>query len=226
MSSVTEAAKYLQIKPARQANAQEMQWAQGASGSSNLDKYATIDAARTFQTVPVVITLPAYQQSYGVIPFYPNRLLFQYNVVAPSPFYLFDGAREVAPGPSYKNYFYITVKWRIGDVVHRYFVYGFKGTFAQLISSPENYSGQLIGANCCFEVWSVLSFDSVQPPELIGLSDNLNLKTSLLRIPSDANGSNVYVGVSKTYDVVGNGFTFPLAQGFTINQPDVAFVSN
>lgn len=226
MSSFNEAVKYLSIRPARVASIQEMENAQNISGSTNSDKYLTIDSARPVQTIPVEITLAAYQQSYDAIPNYANRLLYQYNLTMPSPFYFIDPLILVTPGTDFYKLFYIAIKWRHGHIVTRRFVYGHNIEVQANINSPARYNNELIPVNCCFEVWTTFQ-TSVDPGARdFGLLVPLVLRTSLLYIPNTADELNVNEPANTIYDVVNHGVVLPLAQGFTINQPNVAFLDN
>lgn len=228
MSSLIEATKYLTIKPARIANAAEMAAAQSASGSANLDKYSTIDASRSLETVPVVITLPAHQQLYEPIINVFNRLMFQYNLVMPSAFYFIDPLILVVPDAYNYKYFYVTIKWRVGSTVYRYWLYGQRNTPRKIVNIPEMYAGQLIQPNCVFEVWNTFYIDTpwLGDLELFGPPNDLQFKTSLLRVPETADVRNVAANISTIYDIVDSGLTPPLAQGESFAQPSVAFLDN
>lgn len=204
--------KRLNLVPARQATLLEAQTA-----PIPFDKYYTIVPTRDIKKIITYLDLPAFTLPANYSK-YTGQLLWQYNIVAPVPFYILN-AITIFPNIGGT----LTVKWRVGNTVHRYFIFGTQqyttnaGEIVDVQTFPK-YINQLIPVNCSFEFWSIPFVVA------LGLQTPYKLMLNLLTDPPDVD--------TKRFDIIeaapilnvtmGNNLPFNMP----IAQPILAYNSN
>jgi hypothetical protein len=203
----------INIAPAREATLAEAQ-----SAPIPFDKYYRYLPTREIGKLRTYFILSANLVSIANY-LYLGRLMFQYNVIAPKPFYILNQPRTNQEFPCV-----LTVKWRVGTTVHRYFLEGWQQLVQQISFipplPPHNYhinnttafpiyGNQLIPVNCVFECWSS-SFFTFGPPNC-GLKDNYKMEISLRTDPNTPDDIENDIIVSNPIDVLGTQYTtFPI----------------
>jgi hypothetical protein len=178
MSDLSSVTKRLRYGLARVVTRTEAAAAQSATGSTNPDKYVTIDPSREIKLINTFITIPAYQFMYTNNAYGGMRLMYQWNVSISHPFYFLK-----SPIVNTDLDGFLAIKWRVGTTVYRYFLYG-----NQFDGNLPLYSGQKIGKYCVFEWWD--SWNDAAP---IGLSIPLTFETSLLNTPATPDEQQVLI---------------------------------
>ena len=175
--------KRLNIVPARQATLTEAQ-----SAPVPFDKYYRIQPSRNIQKIESFLILPAYTVPPSSVN-YNGQLMFQYNVTMPAPFYILNGIVEDMSGLLAGGT--LTVKWRVGTTVYRYFIHGFQRFTTNLgelidVHTFPFYSNQLIPINCVFEFWSMPTL-SITP----GLQEDFKVRLNYLTDPVTADDTEI-----------------------------------
>lgn len=207
----TSTVKYLDIVKARKTTSAEDDGAKPA-----LSKYHSITKARHIHKLQQQIVLQAHTQLSGNVN-YENRLLFQYNVTMPTPFVITSPALFDTDTLGY-----LTIKWRVGTDVFRYFLRGNNAlqlAAGETLYAPEAYGNQVIPRNCVFEYWFLGSIN-IQ----VGLLTDLYLGASRLVNPSDVNQTTSILLTATPIDIATFGVALPEALPY--NQPDQAWLTN
>lgn len=211
--------KRLNILPARQATLAEAQ-----SAPIPFDKYYTLQPARDIKKIVTYLDLPAFECPAADFK-YVGQLLFQYNVVVPAPFYIVNPIVESGHVGGT-----LTVKWRVGNLVHRYFIAGYQRK-AVIVNPPPYttelrdfqtfpfYTTQLIPVNCVFEFWGMPTF-ALNP----GLPDGYNIAMSFLNDPQDPDQTRIDIQLAAPLLNIAIGNNLPVA--LPVAQPLIAFNSN
>jgi len=111
MSDFLDVTKYLDKFPVRVATYQE-----ALNDRIPFDKFYGKVSTRAIKKIFWYIQLQPFFISQSI----PGRLLFQYNIIAPAPFYILNAVPPQGfSGPNGMQCV-ITVKWRVGTVVHRF----------------------------------------------------------------------------------------------------------
>ena len=173
MSDFKDVKKHLDIVPTRVATSDE-----ASNAVLPFDKYYSLRKVRDIKKIHYTLTIPAYiiPSALGF-----RRLMFQYNIIAPSPFYILNAGED--------SIFWnisgsiATIKWRVGADVFRYNISlsdTRKNLFPTLLFSFPFYNNQLVPQNCVLEFWriNISSFSGN-----IGLDNPIKIKTSLLTNP-------------------------------------------
>jgi len=182
MSDFNDVTKHLDIVPSRKAAKDE-----ALNNNVPFDKYYDIQKTRRIEKLNKKIQLAAFQ--IEVLRF--NIISYQYNVSMPQDFYLLNPIEEFI-GKHLECV--VTVRWRVGSVVHRYDIstalenqyYKFRS-----LVDFEFYNKQKIGKNCVFEVWFIGVPPLVVPQ---GISSDVTLSTSLLVNPATADDTLSVIG--------------------------------
>jgi len=217
MSDFWQATNKLTIRPARVMTLQEALVYDWRKGSTNPDKYFTIDKARSLELINGYIVIPASYFTNTEVNI--GDLLAQYEVSLSSNFSIVGTNIDF-----YKNYNTITncglfVKFRVGSIVYRYLLMGQQYTTSSVLPTYREYyndypvyTNQTIGRNCVFEI--VRFGDQVGTPNC-GFSKDITLSLSLNKVPSTPEEISFKAGTLslKSYDAlkVNTTFNFPLA---------------
>jgi hypothetical protein len=207
--------KRLNLVPARQATLAEAQTA-----PVPFDKFYHLIPSRPIEKIRTSLFLPAFTLQAANIK-YNGQMLFQYNVVAPAPFYILNDIIETMALSSSGKF--VTIKWRVGTTVYRYFIWGSQlmsigGALVNIHAFPL-YSNQLVPVNCVFEFWGKTIGFGTQ-----GLNSGLEIKLNYLQDPNTPDQTSVSINAAAPYDYVALGNNLPVA--LPIVQPLIAFNSN
>lgn len=220
MAGFDNAQKYLRYFPVRKATKTE-----AVDAAPPFDKYYGLVKSRTVQLIYNTITLPAHTVDVTGHTTW-QRILFQYNMTLPGNFcLLMDGLPQNVVPPEADHSFpiyngIITVKFILGGVVYRYWIYG------DLSDGPPNYpmlaipkyTSQVIPPNCVFE-FMMLYYDIT----LAGIPYPLNFKASILETPSSPDDTGqVFTGTP--IDLAQLGYNLPMT--LPQQQPNTVWLSN
>lgn len=204
--------KRLNLVSARKATLAEAQ-----NSPIPFDKYYALIPTRDIKKIFTYLILPPYLVIAGTVK-YGGQLLFQYNVTASAPFYILNPIVE-APLTG----LFLTVKWRVGTIVHRYLILGSQrydnGTSIVDLHTFPIYNNQLVPINCVFEFWGNLTFFGTP-----GLLNGLAVKTNWIQDPTDVDETEIDVdeAAPKTMAQLGYNLPFNLPQA----QPLIVSTSN
>jgi hypothetical protein len=220
----------INIAPAREATLAEAQ-----NAPIPFDKYYRILPTREIRKLNTFFILSANMVPQATY-LYLGRLMFQYNVIAPKPFYILKEPRTDEFFPCV-----LTVKWRVGTQVFRYFLDGeqqyihittpsqpgpppFIDTIRNTTAFPI-YNNQRIPINCVFECWSS-SFNTFSSQPACGIPSDYKMEISMTTDPATSDDIENDIVVSNPIDVLGTQFTtFPVV--YPLNAwPLVVFNSN
>ena len=184
MSDILSVTKRLRYGRARILTVAERQAAQNQTGSTNVDKYYTIDRSRAVELAQLSITIPAnrvLEDYYHLDRYtYLHRILFMREYSAPSNFYFIGNFHTYRFSPVWWGIW--AVRWRSGEVCHRYALAGWKVTNKIQGDTIEDYAGQIIGKNCVFEFWLFRTTFAI--PSIPAAPEDVTLKTSILYTPT------------------------------------------
>jgi len=236
MSDFVDVTKYLDKFPVRVASYQE-----ALNANIPFDKFYGKVATRAIKKIFWYIQLQPYQ----VIGSLSGRLIFQYNITMPVPFYILG---VVNAPPFYKPGISTTgmqavgaVKWRKGTDVSRYCIINkeWKGplTFfinhqnkVSFVPSMPDYGNQVIPANFCIEFWT--SFLDIaasgQLGKQSGFATPILIQTSIMSDPLTADDAAVIVQavnpISVPIDTHTLGVGLPEPLPYT--QDDIVWLDN
>lgn len=218
----------INISPAREATLAEAQ-----SAPIPFDKYYRYRPTREIGKLKTFFILTANTIDFATAEYF-GRLMFQYNVIAPKPFYILN-----LPRTNKSFSCVLTVKWRVGTTVHRYFIEGWQQYVHTVFPVPPLppynddvhnitafpiYGNQLVPVNCVFECWCA-PYQSFGPL-IHGLHDNYKLEISTRIDPATPDDIENDILVSSPIDVIGTQHTvFPIV--YPLNAwPDVVYDDN
>jgi hypothetical protein len=190
----TSVFKYLDRIKTRKATLNE-----ATNNVKPFDKYYRNIKVRRIEKIPKTITLKKFTYSQLLVQGATNSLVFQYNLTFDNDFYILNLAEEV-----FNIGGCLTVKYRVGTTVYRYFLYGsmwtsnkaFNDSLFQVNFFPA-YNQQLIKKNCVFEFW--MAFDLNLTPAFIGLQEDFIIKTNKYVNPGDINQTLINVDCSNVF---------------------------
>lgn len=173
----------------------------------------------------------------------PGRLVFQYNITFPQPFYILNVLNPppfMIPGLATTGMQCIgVVKWRNGTNVQRYCFLNKnnKGPFTYFINhqnkisynSPvvvPDYGNQVIPQNCVIEFWTSLIdiLASGQLSKQVGFGQPLYIQTSLMSDPVTADDLMVIFNGGNALQIADIGVNLPEALPY--NQPTIVWNDN
>jgi hypothetical protein len=159
-----------------------------ASRDSTYDK--TRGHGRTIKKVPWAFTIPAFTYNVNANSIPEGCLLAQYNYTAPKAFRLLRAVIQT-PQSAAPQVPLVCIKWRVGDIVHRYmlpYVYSSFNIVEQhnrKVQAPL-YDEQRIPANFCIEFWTHYLIYQIPFFARIVTIEDSSMTTNLLELPDDA----------------------------------------
>lgn len=227
MSDFIEVVKYLDTLPVRVATYQE-----ALDANIPFDKFYTKVKTRPIKKLFWWISLEANQIFGETI---PGRLIFQYNLTLPKPFYILGVTLPYGFNSPYVMQCVGTVKWRVGTTVYRYcifnskikeasYIVGHTPNFSYINTFPD-YTNQQIPANAVIELWSSFADLTAQPhARNPGFDQPVLIQTSLMSNPITANDIAVILdsGVALNYADIGVN----LPEALPYNQPTIVWNDN
>lgn len=192
-------------------------------------KRLTINKTRIVEKIPCYINIPKVITANSIT---NGRLLHQFNATLPSNFRIIEPIKY-----AYTNCVGIlTVKFRVGSTVYRYAIWGNRqktGAFINIYNDYDwlnvfdvydipQYSGELIGKNCCFEFWAIEEYTG--PIQEVWGHPALKLSISLMQEPTVIDDKEVNINLDAPIDQVNLASTFP--EGLPTDQTNIAWLDN
>jgi len=236
MSDFVDVVKYLDKGPVRVAS-----YTEALNANIPFDKFYGKVPTRAIKKLYWYIQLQPYQVSGAI----GGRLVFQYNITMPAPFYIIG----VSGAPAFKTSGIVTrgmqsvgaIKWRNGTAVKRYCFLNkqWKGPLQYYINhqnkvsfvpSMPDYSNQVIPANCVIEFWTSF-FDQVASGQLgktSGFATPILIQTSIKSNPVTADDAAViYQAIDPiSIPIATHTLGVALPENLPYTQDDIVWLDN
>lgn len=228
MSDFIDVVKYLDKLPVRVATLQE-----ALDANIPFDKY--------YGKIPV----RPIRKLFWYLSLEPNRVLgetktarlvFQYNITAPAPFYILGVTLPYGSSSPNQMQCVGTIKWRNGSTVSRYCIFNSilkeskyvksGHTFSlSFINTFPDYANQKVPANCVVELWSSFHDQLALPgTRNIGFDLPVVIQTSLMSNPLTASDTAIILDSGPALNYADMGVNLP--ETLPYNQPTIVWNDN